>query len=105
MNGELLKIEDSETQSTRRSVPAAQGSLDVNWQLFAPDMGPYVEIRTGEHPSPSSPLDNVRTPHKSPYRYCLLMISFQLVLQMHYPVWVAKFLLHVTSSKFANRIA
>lgn len=62
VNGELLKIEDLATQSTKRIVPAAESSMEVTWQLFAPGMGPYVEIRTGEHPSLSSPFDDGPAP-------------------------------------------
>eukprot|EP00884_Botryococcus_braunii_P020029 jgi/Botrbrau1/670/Bobra.0161s0053.2 len=47
VNGEVLKIEDAVTQSTKRSIPAGDGTMmEVNWQRFAPGIGPMVEIST-----------------------------------------------------------
>eukprot|EP00884_Botryococcus_braunii_P019995 jgi/Botrbrau1/667/Bobra.0161s0051.1 len=47
VNGEVLSIEDVASQSTKRSVPTGDGTtMDVTWQLFAPGIGPFVEIET-----------------------------------------------------------
>lgn len=49
MNGEVLAIEDAATQSTKRSIATGDGTtMEVTWQLFAPGIGPFVEIETGE---------------------------------------------------------
>jgi hypothetical protein len=48
VNGQVLEIEDSAAKSTKRSIKLEDGSsLEVEWQLYAPEIGPYVLIRTG----------------------------------------------------------
>jgi hypothetical protein len=64
VNGEVLSIEDVATQSTKKSVPAGDGTtMEVTWQLFAPGIGPYVEIETGD-------------PHSSRYLCSMLSARF-----------------------------
>lgn len=49
VNGEVLAIEDAVTQSTKRSIPTGDGTtMQVTWKLFAPGIGPFVEVETGE---------------------------------------------------------
>jgi hypothetical protein len=48
VNGQVLEIEDSATKSTKRSIKLEDGSsLEVEWQLYASEIGPYVLIRSG----------------------------------------------------------
>jgi hypothetical protein len=50
VNGKILKIEDAATQSTLQKISVGDGTImQVHWQLFAPGIGPYVEIETGNY--------------------------------------------------------